>query len=581
MKKTYKSIGRHSAGRRSAFKSLLLACCVAIVSSCQLTELDINTDPNRPTTGSLSLLLPNSIKAAVNASDFSDAGWTGVLNGNDDYSLTNSAYIGTWDGFYNSTQNIEEMLKASADGKNPRYRGIALTLKAYSVGNFVDSFGDIPYSEAWQGNGSTSNFTPKFDKDSEIYEKLIKMCDEAVAELAKPQAIAVVNDFLYAGNAAKWTSLAKTVKLRLLFNSRKGRATGNADLAKAFADGGYITSAANDFFYQYSTVVSPQDNRHPWFNGTGWAGGGDFNYISHQLMGEMLLNKDPRLNYYFWRQTSSVLDPTNPDQRGTIPFGGTYLVTRPAFLNEYKKAFNITGDIPKADIAYIAGFFGRDRGDGTGVPADGALRLYPGAYPAGGKYQDKSMAAKTLTGGVTGGNGIFPLIMSWNVKFYQAEAILDGTGTTGDAKVLFEGAMREQIASVVKIARAADAAAPAASTAEVDAYVKAWLALYDAAPSNQAKLNVVSKQLFFCSFGQNVELWNMMRRTGYPVQGQFRAFSTGLATPLLKPVRQFALRLPYSSGEANLNPNAKDYVNNIIFDRDPIFWDKVKYKWEF
>jgi Starch-binding associating with outer membrane/Susd and RagB outer membrane lipoprotein len=567
---------------KSIFKSLLTGVCFAIVTSCQITDLDINTDPNRPSTGSLKLLTPNAINAAFNASDFSDAGWTGLLNGNDDYSLTNATYSGTWDGFYNSTQSIEEMLKSSADGKNPRYRGIALTLKAYAMGNFVDSFGDAPFTEAWRGNDPTGAITTaKFDKDSDIYEKLIKMCDEAVTELAKPQAVAVVNDFLYAGSAPKWTAVAKTVKLRLLLNSRKGRATGNAELAKAFADGGYITTAANDFFRQYSTLVSPQDNRHPWFAGTGWAGNGDFSYINHQLMGEMLLNKDPRLNYYFYRQTDKVLDPTNPDQRGTIPFGGTYLVTRASFLNEYKKAFNITGDIPAADIAYIAGFFGRDRGDVSGVPADGAIRMYPGAYPAGGKYQDKSMAAKTLTGGVTGGNGIFPLIMSWNVKFYQAEAILDNTGTTGDARDLFEKGMREQIASVVKVARAADAAAPAASTTEVDAYVKAWLKLYDDAPSNAAKLNVLAKQVYFCSFGQSGEMWNMMRRTGFPVQGAFRAFSTGIATPLTKPTRQFTLRLPYPSGEANLNPNAKDYVNNVIYDRDPIFWDKVKYKWEF
>lgn len=571
MKITYKSI----------FKSLLVAGCVAIVSSCQLTNLDINTDPNRPAVGSLKLLLPNSINAAFSASNFSDAGWTGTLNGNDDYNVNNSSYTGTWNFFYNSTQNIEEMIKAASDGKNPRYLGIAYVLKAYAVGNFVDAFGDVPYSEAWKGNATGGSFTPKFDKDSEIYEQLIKLCDAAVAELAKPQAVAVANDFLYSGNAASWTRLAKTVKLRLLLNSRKGRATGNADVAKAFADGGYITAASNDFYQQFSTVLSPQDNRHPWFAGTGWGGSGDFSYISHQLMGEMLLNKDPRLNYYFWRQTSTVLDANNPDQRGTIPFGGTYLVTRPTFLAEYKKAFNITGDLSSADVAYLAGFFGRDRGDITGVPADGSLRMYPGAYPAGGKYQDKSMAAKTLVGGNSGGNGIFPLIMSWNVKFWQAEAILDGTGTTGDAKALFEAAMREHIASVVKFARVADATAPAANAAEVDAYVKAWLALYDAAPSNLAKLNIVAKQIYFCSFGQQGELWNLMRRTGYPVQGPFKAFSTGIQAPILKPKRQFTLRLPYPTGEANLNPNAKDYVNNIIFDRDPIFWDKVKNKWEF
>ena len=165
---------------KSIFKSLLLGSCFAIVTSCQITDLDINKDPNRPSTGSLALLLPNSINAAYNAANFSDPGWSGIRNGNDDYSLTNATYSGTWDFFYNSTQNLEEMLKSSADGKNPRYRGIALTLKAYAMGNFVDSFGDAPFTEAWKGNAETAIFNAKFDKDSDIYEQLIKMCDEAV-----------------------------------------------------------------------------------------------------------------------------------------------------------------------------------------------------------------------------------------------------------------------------------------------------------------------------------------------------------------------------------------------------------------
>ena len=80
------------------------------------------------------------------------------------------------------------------------------------------------------------------------------------------------------------------------------------------------------------------------------------------------------------------------------------------------------------------------------------------------------------------------------------------------------------------------------------------------------------KQAWFTYWGQGAEIWNAMRRTGYPLTIQ---------APILRPKRQFALRLPYPSGEGNLNTNAADKVTNIIFDRDPVFWDKVKLKWEF
>ena len=67
----------------------------------------------------------------------------------------------------------------------------------------------------------------------------------------------------------------------------------------------------------------------------------------------------------------------------------------------------------------------------------------------------------------------------------------------------------------------------------------------------------------------------MLRRTGYPVQGHFKQFSVGIQAPLLKATRQYALRLPYPHRKEPLNPNATKYVTDVIFDRDPIFWDKV------
>jgi Starch-binding associating with outer membrane/Susd and RagB outer membrane lipoprotein len=569
------------------YKGLLLTGLTAFMSACTMTELDINKDPNRPATGSLPILLPVAENAAISAHTAINSnamGFAGLWTVSDAYNLNNTSFQGTWNSLYQQLQSVEEILKATADGKNPVYRGIAMTLKAFSVGHMVDMFGDMPYSEAWTGNSTDApNKTPKFDKDSEIYENLIKLCDQAVIELAKPQAVAVGNDYIGGGSAANWTRIAKTVKLRLLLTSRKGRANGNAELKAAFDAGGYITTPAQNWTYLYSTQLSPVDNRHPWY--FTYAGGGDPNYINHQLMGEMILNKDPRLPFYFYRQASRVLDQNNPTDRGTTPFGGSYLPLRTTFLEDYKRAFGITGNIPAADLTYIAGFFGRDRADVSGAPADGPYRATPGCYPAGGVYSDKSTAPVALTGQAAlnyGGNGQFPIINSWNTKLYQVEAILDGTGVTGDAKALFEAAMREHVAVVVAQGLKSDpskAKAPAA--AEIDAYIKAWIGLYDAATTNQAKLNVVAKQIWFCSWGQGMDIWNLMRRTGYPIQGQFRQYSVGIQAPISKPSRQFALRLPYPQSESTLNPNATKYLTDVAFDRDPIFWDKVKVKWEF
>ena len=556
---------------RTLFNIVLGSTMFLSISSCSLTQLDINKDPNNPTEASTLLLLPTAENAAIGSVDlFNASGFVGQINSATDFNLNNSSYNGTWNFFYQSTQNIEEIIKATQSINNPHYLGIAQTLKAFAVGNFVDQFGDVPYTDAWKGNSATPNFAAKFDKDSDVYEDLIKLCDVAVANFAKASPVTVKNDVIYGGNISKWVKLAKSVKLRLLLNSRKGRATGNADLAAAFNAGGFITAAADDFTFKYGSQLNADgsDGRHPWFQNA-YLGDNGFSHISHQLISEMILSKDPRLAFYFYRQTSRVLDPADPTDRGTIPYGGTYLPLRATFLNNYKKVF---GAVTASDLSYIAGFFGRDRGDNTGVPQDGALRTAPGCYPAGGLYSGREIAAKALTGGTKGGNGITPLITSNDIKFYQIEAILDG-GLAGNAKTIFEDAIREHITRVVNLGLSVDpnnAKAPIA--ADITAYVNSWLALYDAAPSNAAKLNVVMKQAWFCRWGQGTETWNGLRRTGYP---------TAIANPILKPARQFALRFPYPSQEGNLNPNAAEKVTNIIFDRDPIFWDKVKLKWEF
>lgn len=552
-------------------KIVLTTGLIGLLSACKFTDLEINKDPNSPTVASAKLLLPTAEIAVVNAVtavNDNAMGFAGLLSSSDNFDLNNQSYNGTWNGFYRDMNNVEAIINASAG--SPKYLGVAQVLKAYAMGNFVDTFGDCPYSEAWKGNAETAVTTPKFDKDSDIYEALIKLCDEAIANLAKPSAEALdaKADFMYAGSLTKWTKFAKSVKIRLLLNSRKGRATGNADLNAAIAAGGYITAAADDFTYTYSTASSPE-GRHPWFRSAYLADNG-FSYPAHQLMEEMIFNKDPRLDFYFYRQTSTVLDPGNPTDRGTIPYGGTYLVLKPAFIAKWTTVF---GAAPStADKAYIAGFFGRDRGDNTGVPQDGALRTAPGCYPAGGLYGGRSVAAKALTGGRGSGNGIWPLVTSNNMKFYQIEAILDGGGA-GDAKAIFEAAMREHIARVVALGLKVDAAnAVAPTAAATDAYVASMLKLYDAAPSNTAKLNVVLKQLWFCSWGQGSEIWNSMRRTGFP---------STVNNPIIKPPRQYALRLPYTSQEGSLNPNATSKLTEVIFDRDPVFWDKVKLKWEF
>ena len=221
-------------------KIVLTTGLISLLSACDLTDLDINKDPNSPTVASSRLLLPTAEIAVVNAItavNDNAMGFAGLLSSADNFDLNNQSYNGTWNSFYRNMNNVEAIIKASTN--SPHYLGVAQAMKAFAMGNFVDTFGDCPYSEAWKGNADDAITTPKFDKDSDIYESLIKLCDEAVANLSKGTAepLTASADFMYGGSVAKWIRFAKSVKIKLLLNARKGRANGNAELAAAIAAG--------------------------------------------------------------------------------------------------------------------------------------------------------------------------------------------------------------------------------------------------------------------------------------------------------------------------------------------------------
>ena len=443
-------------------------------------------------------------------------------------------------------------------------------MKAYYFGQFVDLFGDVPFEEAFGGDASTPINEPKFSKDKDIYAKLIAMTDSAAAEFAKTSPIALKGDIHFANNITRWKKFANSVKLSLLIKTRKVDPSADAKIKTILAStANYIssTSGAEDFLFKYNKVASPE-GRHPWFTDA-YLGSNNFTYFSKQFMLEMLELGDPRLPYQVRRQTATLLDPNNSTDKGTIPVYGGYMVLDNSTWSKLTASGTLTNTA--ADSAYLAGYFGRVRGDQTGVPADVAVRAVPGAYPAGGLVDFARTAAKAdikpLLGGSGAGNGVFPMITFNMIQYWDLEQQIASGSVTAATKTLFEAAMRQSIADVVRHSKSSDPTATDPSTTAVTTYVNKWLARYDAAVSNDAKLNVVLKQAWFSGLGNGNELYSTFRRTGLP---------TTLDEPASRQ-RQFALRLPYPSTELNLNANATSY-GAVIFDRDPIFWDVVKFK---
>jgi hypothetical protein len=521
----------------------LLTGMLLIGSSCK-KFVDINEDPNNPTSAQLTLLLPSTeISLAANMYQL-NSGTSTIMQhtmwstGISRYQQQGTDYANSWDGFYSQTLNdLESIITRGTSTQQWGYVAIAKFEKAYLYSLMVDMWGDIPYSEAENGSVTTS---PALEKGSVIYEKLLLLIDDGIADAGKIAATTLVpatSDVFYAGTKASWVSMANSLKLKLYNQIRLVDPARSATAIKAIISGSTLISTnAQDFTFRFGSSQNP-NNRHPWHR-VEYQSAKTF-YQNQFFMDLLFNNDDPRLRDFIYRQTAT------------------------AGLN------NSTNS---------NGYYGRNPGDGTAAPADLARRADFGIYPAGGLYDNSPI--NNLTGanlyltntGATGspkviavsdgtGAGVLPLITNAMVKFIRAEAALT-LATGDDARQYFSEGVTASLNSISAFAVAnGGIAIPAAS---ITGLVNKLLVQYDAAGS-AGKLNLVMTQKYIAGFGNGMESYNDYRRTGLPV-----------LRDLLSPLSTFPLRLYYSQTElsANTSFGADASAIQVAQQITPVFWDK-------
>lgn len=124
-----------------------------------------------------------------------------------------SAYFDT--GYQNQVKEIEQIVSLTKE--NPALSNkynVARIWRAYIYSRMTDLYGDIPYSEA--GKGYLSNvYSPKYDKQADIYADLLKELEAAGGALDASKATYGAADPVYGGDVAKWKRFANSLMLRL------------------------------------------------------------------------------------------------------------------------------------------------------------------------------------------------------------------------------------------------------------------------------------------------------------------------------------------------------------------------------
>ncbi|PKF74517.1 SusD/RagB family nutrient-binding outer membrane lipoprotein [Chryseobacterium sp. PMSZPI] len=143
----------------------------------------------------------------------------------DDYkpNVTNIFYNEVWDGLFRGVANLDK-INSYNDPTNKfiQHKAMAKIMKANYVQILTDLYGDMPYSEAFQGQNL---LTPKYDKGEDIYKASIADIDAAIATLKSGVGEQPENDIVFGGDAGKWIQFANTLKLRYLL--RMSNVTGS------------------------------------------------------------------------------------------------------------------------------------------------------------------------------------------------------------------------------------------------------------------------------------------------------------------------------------------------------------------
>ncbi len=203
------------------------------------------------------------------------------------------------DGWFNSPYSLEleDFQKVVAKGEEATDAGIygpGLVMRTWTFGYLTDTWGDIPYSEALQGDQPEASNTPAYDPQQAIYDDFFTTLTRASTDLASATASLGAADPIYGGEPASWQKFANSLHARFALRVvNVDQAKADAELRAAFgAPGGLITTNADN-----AVLPWPGDGvyNNPWSSNFETR---DDNRMSRTLITAMTGMSDPRVAVY-------------------------------------------------------------------------------------------------------------------------------------------------------------------------------------------------------------------------------------------------------------------------------------------
>lgn len=229
--------------------------------------------------------------------------------------VNNNAPDGWWDKLYSSVLvNLTDAKSryqdeiTLAEGVKTNKRLITDILEVYAFSLLVNTYGDIPYTEALN---RTIPF-PKYDAAKDVTYDLIKRLDESIEGLNESEGSFGAADQIYQGDVKQWKKFAAVLKLKLaLLIADSDEQTALQKVNEAI-NAGLFTSNADNASFRYKAGVV--ENANPvWqqiVNGTSAIYYGTSSFFVNTLK---KLN-DPRLPILFTKDAEGGYSGAVPGQ---------------------------------------------------------------------------------------------------------------------------------------------------------------------------------------------------------------------------------------------------------------------------
>ncbi|MBD0254422.1 MAG: SusD/RagB family nutrient-binding outer membrane lipoprotein [Cytophagales bacterium] len=300
--------------------------------------LDVNRTPNNPTSVTPSVLLPaaEAGTAFANANELNRftavlmnylAGAAGSPADYDVYDTDGADFGNQWrfEIYGGSLISYQKMITAADQINAKAYTGIGKIMKAYTFSIATDVWGDVPYSQALQGDAATAVTQPRIDSQEDIYkgnealgiQSLFDLVREGLADLdATTTTKPTTDDIIYNGVMDNWKRAGNTMLLKFALQiSRREPQLATAVMNEVIARNSFIATNAQNLSVEFGAVVGSQSPIHTYTNVSLFK---DDLIVSGRYVSRLQGLNDPRLPLFVTKPGANYVTIDN-GFRGTLP----------------------------------------------------------------------------------------------------------------------------------------------------------------------------------------------------------------------------------------------------------------------